>query len=124
MYILYNILTEFGITMQLIRLTKMCPNESYSRVQVGKHLSDMFSIKNSLKQGDALSPFLLNFALEYTIRRVQEMQDSLKQNGTCKFLVYADDVIIQARSIRTIKKNKEALVAASKETGISKCSEN
>jgi hypothetical protein len=64
--------------MQLMRLIKMCLHETYSRVQEGKHLSDMFSIKNSFKQGDALSPFLLNFALEYTIRRVQAIQDSLK----------------------------------------------
>jgi len=64
--------------MQLIRLIKMCLHETYSRVQVGKHLSDMFSIKNSLKQGDALSSFHLNFALEYTIRWIQEIQDSLK----------------------------------------------
>jgi hypothetical protein len=84
----------------------------------------MSSIKNSWKQGDALLPFLLNLALEYTIRRVQEMQDSLKQNGTCKFLVYDDDVNILGRSACTIKKNKEALVVASKETGLSKCSEN
>jgi hypothetical protein len=27
-------------------------------VQVGKHLSDRFPIKNGLKQGDALSPLL------------------------------------------------------------------
>ena len=40
----------------------MCPNETYSRVQVGKHLSDMFPIRNGLKQGDALSPLLFNFA--------------------------------------------------------------
>jgi len=32
----------------------MCLNENYSRVQVGKHLSDMLPIKNDLKQGDAL----------------------------------------------------------------------
>jgi len=30
--------------------------ETYSRVQVGKHLSDMFPIKNDLKQGDTLLP--------------------------------------------------------------------
>ena len=36
----------------------------------GKHLSDMFLIKNRLKQGGALYPLLLNFALEYAIRRV------------------------------------------------------
>jgi hypothetical protein len=31
----------------------------------------MYPIRNVLKQGDALLPQLFNFALEYTIRRVQ-----------------------------------------------------
>jgi hypothetical protein len=37
--------------------------ETNSRVRLGKHLSDMFPIKNGLKQGDVLSPLLLNVAL-------------------------------------------------------------
>jgi hypothetical protein len=37
---LYNILIEFGIPMKLVRLIKMCLNETYSKVRVGKHLSD------------------------------------------------------------------------------------
>jgi hypothetical protein len=65
---LYNILIEFGIPMKLVRLIKVCLSATYSRVRVGKHLSDTFPIKNGLKQGDALSPWLFNFALEYTIR--------------------------------------------------------
>jgi hypothetical protein len=32
--------------------------------------SDKFPIQNGLKQGDSLSPMLLNFALEYTFKRV------------------------------------------------------
>jgi hypothetical protein len=69
--VLCNIGIEFGIPMKLVRLVKMCLNETYSRVRVSKHLSDTFTIKNGLKQGNALSPLLLNFTLDYAIRRVQ-----------------------------------------------------
>jgi hypothetical protein len=78
----------------------------------------MFPIRNGLKQGDALSPLLFNFALEYAIRRVQVNQDGLKLNGTHQFLVYADDVNILGGSIHTVKKNAEALVVATKEIGL------
>jgi hypothetical protein len=69
--VLYNILIEFGVPMRLVRLTEMCLNETYSKVRTGKYLSDNFHIQNGLKQGDALSPLLFNFALDYTIRKVQ-----------------------------------------------------
>ena len=55
---LHNILIEFGIPKKLVRLIKMCLTETYSRVGVGKNLSEMFPIRNGLKQGDALLPLL------------------------------------------------------------------
>jgi len=91
---LYNILIEFGIPKKLVRLIKMCMNKTYSTVQIGKHLSDMFPIRKSLKQRNALSPLLFNFDLQYTIRRFQVNQDELKLNGTHQLLVYADGVTI------------------------------
>jgi hypothetical protein len=52
--VLYNPVIGFHIPLKLISLIKMCLNNTYSRPQVGKHLSDRFLIKSSLKQGDAL----------------------------------------------------------------------
>ena len=81
---------DFGIPFKLVRLIKMCQNETYSRVQVGKHLSDMFLNKNGWKEGYALSTLIFNSASEYAIRGVQLNPDSLKLNGTHQLLVYAD----------------------------------
>jgi hypothetical protein len=86
----------------------MCLNERYSKIPVGKHLSDLA----------ALSPLSFNFPLEYAIRKVQESQMGLKLNGTHHLLVYADDVNLLGDNIDAIKKSTETLIDASKEVGL------
>jgi hypothetical protein len=46
--VLYSILLEFGIPKNLVRLIKICLNETCSKVHVVKLLSDKFPIQNGL----------------------------------------------------------------------------
>jgi len=63
-------------------------------------------------------PLLFNFALEYATRRAQVNQDGLKLNSTHQLMAYADDLNILGGSVDTVKKNAEALVAATKDIGL------
>jgi hypothetical protein len=110
-------MTQLGVPMKLVRLTKMFLNEMYSKVRIGKHLADRFPIQSGLKQGDALSPFLFKFALEYAIKNVQENQAELKLNGTHQLLAYADDVNLLGDKINTTT-NTDTLIDACKEVDL------
>jgi hypothetical protein len=99
---LYNTPIEFGIPKNLLSLIKMCLNKTYSKIRVGKLLSDTFPIQNGLKQRDALSPLLLNFSLEYAIRKVQGNQV----------------ISLLGDSINIIKENIETLLGIDKDNGL------
>ena len=77
---------------KLFRLIKTCLDATQSKVRIKNLLASGSPIENDLKQSDALSPLLFNFALEYAIRKVQETTLELDINGTHQVLAYADDV--------------------------------
>ena len=97
----------------LLRIIFTCLDGTQSKVRIGNYLSSSFLIKNGLKQVDALSPLLFNFALEYAIRKVQENL-GLDMNGTHQVLAYADDVNLIGNDIRTIERNADVLLNACK----------
>jgi hypothetical protein len=52
--VVYSNFIEFCILLlvKLVKVIKMCLNETYSKVRIDKNLSDIFPIENGLKQGD------------------------------------------------------------------------
>jgi len=63
---------QLYVLMKLVWLIEMRLNDTYSEVSRGKNLSDAFPIQNGLREGNGLSPLILNFALEYAVTKVQE----------------------------------------------------
>jgi hypothetical protein len=95
---------RFEVPTKLVKLIKMSLNETYSKVRIGKYLSDNFPIANGLHEGDVSWPLIYNFALKYAIRKVHENKVEQKLNGTHQLLGYADDVNLLGDNMGTIKK--------------------
>ena len=71
-----------------------------------------------MKQGDALSPLLLSFALEYAIRKVQETYLGLDINGTHQVLAYVNDINLIGDDIKTIERNADMSLTACNDIGL------
>jgi hypothetical protein len=61
---------------------------------------------------------VFKFVLEYNIVKVKTNQEGLKLNGKHQIPIYGEEANIIYGSIYTIKGNTEALLVASKETGL------
>jgi hypothetical protein len=73
-------------------------------------MSDTFQIQNGLKQGDALSPLLVNFVFKQAFKKVQANQEAMKLNVTHQLVVCANYVISWAKT-HTIQRKHRSFIS-------------
>lgn len=66
-------------------------------------MSEEFNIVNGLRQGDSLSPILLNIALEYVVRSILEFNTGVKIQENTEVTIVAD-IMIVAESEKNLKR--------------------
>ena len=93
-----NTLRTYGFPEQFIAAVDLLHNNIQAQVQVNGFLSDRFSIRRGVKQGDSLSCALFIISIDPLIRNIQNNNSlpSLDLSSTCslKTLAYADDIAI------------------------------
>jgi hypothetical protein len=118
--LLVNITTLLATIAAVLRISNIQIKNLIKKLMQFKSNSTSLLQYSDIKEGDALSPLLFNFALEYfrIFRTVQENQMGLKLNGTHQLLVYAHHVNLLGDNIDTTKKNTQTLIDASKQVGL------
>lgn len=69
-YSLHNIMYEFVFPKKLIRLVKMCMENTLYQTRTQNTPSETFEVVTGLNQGDTQSLLLFNIALEKVIRNM------------------------------------------------------
>ena len=115
---LWKILTNFGIPRKLVTLVKMCMEGSHNIIKIDGQLSEPFTVLNGLRQGDALSPVLFNFALEWVMRKIQEIPRIFTARGMKLILAYADDIDIISDNLGEATRTYMRLEEEAKKIGL------
>jgi hypothetical protein len=86
---LFDTMTEFGITRNLIRMVKTTLSNTTARIKVHE-LPERSDINTGLRQGDVISSQLFNLCLEKVIRNIDINSGETIYNRTLQVLAYAD----------------------------------
>jgi len=119
-----KILRHFGLHPKLVKIIGLTLTNTKSKVKFRGELSDSFSIRTGLRQGDGLSPLLFNCALEYVMREWYKENPKSIKIGTSKdninlnCLGFADDLALLAKNLQESKKQISSLQEIAKHIGL------
>lgn len=73
---LWNVMVKLEIPNKIVRMVKTWVQKSWCRIKFNTEISKEFTVTTGIRQGDALSPILFNFAFESFVREVLKSDPS------------------------------------------------
>jgi sorting nexin-29 len=115
---LHATMSEMGIPMKLVKLTRAALKRVRSRVKIQDITLETSETKRGLRQGDSLSCCRFNLALEKVIRDAKlDIRGNIYRR-TVQILAYADDLVIVGRTIQAMKKSFMVLETSVRKMGL------
>uniref|UniRef100_A0A3Q0S8N0 Reverse transcriptase domain-containing protein n=1 Tax=Amphilophus citrinellus TaxID=61819 RepID=A0A3Q0S8N0_AMPCI len=105
-----QVLERRGVDVLLRRLIKNLYAGCHTRIQTRNGESRPIQLQVGVKQGDPLSPFLFNLALDPLLRMLESTGMGFNVDG-CKvsFLAFADDLVLVSESWAGMQRNLDIL---------------
>ena len=93
---MWMLLKLYGIPNKIIDVIKSTFEGSKSCVRVRQENTDWFEILTGVRQADVLSSLLFNIVIDYTLRKLQQVEGGLRCTAPnlLKRLTYADDICL------------------------------
>ena len=113
---IYESLKVLKIPTKLIKLVKTTLTNSRAVVELYQGRTDVFSINNGLRQGDALSTILFNVVLEAALLKI-DLRGNISTR-TKQLCAYADSVVIIAKTQKALKETFITLQKEAEKLGL------
>ena len=117
---LWRALREYGIGGRLLGAIEALYKESKTCVRVEAELTEEFVVKQGLRQGCPLSPWLFNIFLDRVVREAMVKFKGGVVLDSCliQILLFADDTVVMPQTEENLTKNIERLYVAMKRHGL------
>ena len=113
---LWESLRRYGVSGGLLKMIKSMYQASEACVRVDGEVSEWFEVKQGVRQGCPLSPWLFNIFLDMVVREARTNFYGVKLD-TCQVqvLLFADDTVLITEREEDLQHNNRALQTAVKE---------
>ena len=116
---LWKMLRAIGVPTKIVNIIEKIYNNTKCTVVVNGHITEWFEVLVGVRQGCILSPTLFNLFLDFLMKELSSLQDTICLDENLNVDVrYADDTTLIAAIFSKLKLSTEQLVDACNKYGL------